>query len=233
LLAIANVTLERRAVAMEEQHHYARPPGIEPLRDMQQDPAIVIGVSAAVIGEGRGVEFNQLGERFLDREALRSDLLGAQRILQPALIERRIALSRVGKLLAGAIHRERVGFPRRVIDRQHTGIVRKAVERKVLVVGACGARGRPLIVDLHRSDVIDAAASGRLAAQIRIGQRRKRGFGGFPLVGLQFGCGLGLVDDGLTSADRFRRLDVVVEQRQARRPARHHERGGDHHDGSA
>src|SRR6516164_5370074 len=66
----------------------AVPPRIEILGDVQQNPAVVIGAASAVVRKRCGVEFNQFGQWFLDRQTLRSDLLRMQSILKPILIER-------------------------------------------------------------------------------------------------------------------------------------------------
>jgi hypothetical protein len=88
LLSVANVTLKRGSVAVEEQHHDAGPMRIETLGDVQQNPAVVIGAAPAVVREWCGVEFNQFSQWFFDRKTLRSDLLRMQSILKPILIER-------------------------------------------------------------------------------------------------------------------------------------------------
>jgi hypothetical protein len=88
LLSVANVTLKRGSVAVEEQHHDAGPTRIETLGDVQQNPAVVIGAAPAVVRKWCGVEFNQFGQWFLDRQILRSDLLRMQSILKPILIKR-------------------------------------------------------------------------------------------------------------------------------------------------
>ncbi|HEY4736428.1 MAG TPA: hypothetical protein VIH63_03450 [Xanthobacteraceae bacterium] len=100
LLSVANVTLKRGSVAVEEQHHDAGPTRIETLGYVQQNPAVVIGAAPAVVREWCGVEFNQFGQWFLDRQTLRSDLLRIRSILKPILIKRRTSLSYEGEPLA-------------------------------------------------------------------------------------------------------------------------------------
>jgi hypothetical protein len=73
---------------VEEQHHDAGPTRIEIPGDVQQNPAVVIGAASAAVRKWCGVEFNQFGQWFLDRQTLRWDLLRMQSILKPILIVR-------------------------------------------------------------------------------------------------------------------------------------------------
>ncbi len=68
-LPVADVALQRRAIAVEEHHDHARLPGIERLGDMHQHAAVVVGLvlpidPAAIAAVALAVALGDVEERF-------------------------------------------------------------------------------------------------------------------------------------------------------------------------